>query len=303
MAEADDITAYVDRVEGQPPVEVIFPAAGSVQQVRVYALDHPAHWHVVTVGLAALGFELTFRVEKDDEMFPGWAVDLLANLAAYIFGSGHEFAPGHHVDLRGPIKLDERTDITAAALAPDGKLGKYDGVEFLQIVGLTAEELELCRAWRTEGVLGLLARNDPLFVTRLERKSVLDDPALRDQAETGIASDGSALEELHVATLAWARRGWNKKRLVVFMGAGAATGLGPALRRKLNRTGASFRVVGDGVTVQFGVTEGAQWRLVNGDVLIEVPLGAVDDLAGMFTGEAGSGTMEALPGLRFVIRE
>jgi hypothetical protein len=297
-----DLVAYLDRTEGGAPAEeLLIRRQGSVEQIRIYALDSPPHWHCVTVGLADLGFELTLRLPRSKPDPPQWAVDLLANLGAYVFRTGREFAAGHHIDLRGPMKLDEPTEITAAAIVADPGLEMWRGVEFLQLVGLTADELELCRSWRTDAVIELLAANDPLLITRLERRSLLDDPKVREQAETGVASQGSALQELHVGTLGWERRGWRKARLVITMGAGAATGLGPALRRKLNRSGASFRVVGDAGEVRFLVADEARWHEGEDGIVVAVPLAAVEELAGLFSGKVGSGGLAILPGLRFVV--
>ena len=82
---------------------------------------------------------------------PYWAVDFLASMARYVQSSGHPFADGHLMDLRGPIRLDSPTDITAAVVVEDPGLttlaGPFGSVQFLQFVGLTADELELCRSW------------------------------------------------------------------------------------------------------------------------------------------------------------
>jgi suppressor of fused-like protein len=300
---ANDLVAYLDEAEGGdgPREQVSIARRGTVEQIRMYAVDNPPHWHCVTVGLADLGFELTLRLGRTDDEPPTWTVDLLANLAAYVFRTGHEFADGHHIDLRGPIKLNDPTAITAAAIVVDPGLKAWQRVEFLQLVGLTADELELCRSWRTDAVIDLLAKQEPVLITRLERKSLLDDPTVRELAETGVATEGSALEELRVATLRCDRRGWRKSRLVVTMGAGAATGLGPALRRKLNRVGAMFRVIGDAGEVRFVVAERPGWEESGGAVVVDVPLTGVDELAGLFSGKVGSGSLAILPGLRFVV--
>jgi hypothetical protein len=85
------------------------------------------------------------------------------------------------------------------------------------------------------------------------------------------------------------------------MGAGAATGLGPALRRKLNREGATFDLIGDRGRVHFVVGGPPEWHTGPADVTLAVPLERVDELAGLFSGQTGSGRLEWLPGLRFVV--
>jgi suppressor of fused len=334
MAEPDKegpglaaLKAHVDRIDSGPPSDQFFPRnprrfqrGGPLHAVTVHALDDPRHWHLVTYGLSELfekespdkdvsgwGFELTFRLARgdgDDEA-PEWASDLLTNLAAYVWESGHDFAHGDHVDLRGPIKLDAETAITAAAIVTDPTLatvrGPFGRVEFLQVVGLTADELELCRAWRTDAVLDLLTSANPLGVTDLDRPSLLDDPAVRERAEAGIGAEGSSLDELRVGTLRLIEHGRRAKRVVIQMGAGAAAGLGPALRRKLNGAGATFQMVGGPVKVTFVVAEPARWQLSGRGVEVDVPLAGVDVLAGLFTGKPGSAELPGLRGLRFVV--
>jgi suppressor of fused-like protein len=296
------LVAYLDRVAGGPPIEVFSPRrGGALDMVRIYALADPAHWHVVTLGLSDLNFELTVRLSRPDDTVPLWAVDLMVSLARYARGSGHPFAAGHHIDLRGPIKLDSDTAITAAALTIDPTLGPVAGVEFLQLIGLTADDLELCRSWHTSAVVDLLRRRDPFLVTELDRQSLLDDPARREEAAAGVAADGSSLNELRVATLEYAWHGRRHRRMDITVGAGAATALGPALRRKLNQEGASFRVVGDEGDVCFSVAGKPSWRLVGTEVMVQVPLADVDQLAGLFTGAAGAGSLPAWPDLRFVV--
>jgi len=245
------------------------------------------------------GFELTLRLAGAAEP-PLWAVDLLANLAAYVWTSGHPFAPGHHLDLGGPMKLGSSTRLTAAVIVRDPVLGGMKGplgaVEFLQVVGLTADELEACRAWRTEGVVELLARRDPLFVTDLARASVLDDPASAAELRRRAGQDGSSLTELRIGRLRVSRR---LRRTVVELGAGAAAALGPALRRELIGDGASFRLVGDDAEVRFVVSEAPGWTAGEGRVELRVPLGEVEGLAALFDGRAGWGRRPAWPGLRW----
>ncbi len=295
-------TAYIDRTAGGPPREVFSPRRAAVDQVRMYAVDEPAAWYLVTLGLADLGFELTMRLSRGDDELPTWGVDFLVSLAAYARRSGHGFADGHQIDLRGPIKLDSDTAITAAAVMADAALGVLSEVEFLQVVGLTADELELCRSWRTAAVLGLLRARDPRLTTVLDRPSLMDEPALREAAEAGVAAEGSSLDNLQVATLSWRGHGRGKRRtLVVTMGAGAATALGPALRRKLTHPGAVFVVAGDAGELQFVVGADDSWRLDGDSVRIAMSAGTVDAVAALFSGQTGTGSLASLPGLRFAV--
>jgi len=264
----------------------------------------PAGWLLVTLGLADLGFELTLRLRRGDAELPVWAVDCLLSLGAYARHSGHGFAEGDQIDLRGPIKLGSSSAITAAAVTSDPTLGKLGKVKFLEVVGLTADELELCRSWKTTAVIGLLRRRDPLLVTVLDRPSLLEDPELRSAAETGVAAEGSSLDDLRVATLSWKWRGRGKWRvLAVTMGAGAATALGPALRRRLTHPDATFAVVGDEGELRFSVDAGSgdSWRLDGDTVVVELAPTSVEPMADLFNGKTGTGSLPSLAGLRFTV--
>jgi len=291
--------AYADAISGGPPREVFSPRRrGVVDQVRIYALDDPPLWHVVTVTGGDLDWDLTLRLPRPGDELPTWAVDCLVSLVAYARRSGHGFSAGDQIDLRGPLKLDSDSAITAAAIVADPTLGTLGPVAFLQVVGLTADELELCRSWRTAAVVDLLRLRDPMLTTILERGSLFDDPVLRGHAEAGVAAEGSSLDELNVASLGWRKRG---RSLHVTLGAGASTALGPALRRKLNHDGARFAVVGDAGELAFTVGASPAWRLEAGSVFVEVPLGEVESLAALFSGQVGTGSLPALKGLRFAV--
>lgn len=317
------LDAHVDGCDGGPPLERYHPqpahgVSPPLEEVTLHAVGEPSHWHLVTRGLTELGakqspdptrsgwgFELTLRLGRPEGEEAGrgqdWAVNLLTNLAAYVWTSGNAFAEGHHIDLGGPMRLKTATPITAAAMVRDPGLGAIDtpfgSVEFLQVVGLHAEELELCRSWNTEGVVGLLAERDPWLVTRLDRPSLLADPAVADRIARLAARDGSSLTELRVATLRWTTH--RIGAAVLTMGSGAAAALGPALRRELIGPGAAFVVISDPLTARFTVADEAGWRAEGDVVEIDVPLDEVEGLAALFDGRTGQGRRPAWPGLRF----
>ena len=62
--------------------------------------------------------------------------------------------------LNGPIALDEETQIHAIAFAYDPELPPVETpngrVEFLQIVGITTDELSAIKSWRTAAFLDLI---------------------------------------------------------------------------------------------------------------------------------------------------
>jgi suppressor of fused len=313
------VDEHVNAADGGPETDRIRPRSRRrrpppLDEITLHQIPDPRHWHLVTYGLSdpyrtdaagaepsGWGFELTFRVEEDGP--PRWAADLLTSLAAYVWSSGHPFAPGHNVDLRGPIRLDSPTRITAAMIVEDPGLGRLDGpfgtVGFLQVVGLTAGELELCRSWTTDGVRELLARSDPLLVTRLERTGVDEDPGWAEEISRRRAEEGSSLHELRVASLeVYDQRG---RGTVIQLGAGAASALGPALTRELLAVGAAFSVIGDEYELRFVTFEAARWSWAGATIEIAVPLGLVAELAAFFDGRTGWRQASDWPGLTFRI--
>lgn len=139
-------------------------------------------WLVVTYGLSELfakesddpdtsgyGFELTIRTPPAAEA-PGWALGLLRSLGSSVFSSGRTYGDGHRVDVRQPITGgDPPTQLSAIALTTDPMLGEIDTpnghVEFLRLVGITADELDQMKAKSTASVLAELAAANPALVT------------------------------------------------------------------------------------------------------------------------------------------
>jgi len=147
--------------------------------ISVYWADAPVpHWHYITYGFSELyakessdadasgyGFELTFRLaaeagENAGSTPPVWPMNLLQNLARYVFGSGNVFEDGHHLNANGPIALETGTRLCHLAFIADPQLPARDTanghLQFLQLVGLTDEEMEAVKRWSTRGVLQAL---------------------------------------------------------------------------------------------------------------------------------------------------
>ena len=112
-------------------------------------------------------------------------MNLLQNLARYVFSSGNPFGPGHHLDCNSPIALESDTRLTALAFQIDPELGEMDTpnghMVFLQAVGITADELEAVMCWNTGKFLAELEKTCPMGIVDLSRASRMDDPAFREQ--------------------------------------------------------------------------------------------------------------------------
>jgi suppressor of fused len=241
--------------------------------ISAYLAENPSHWHFVTYGMSELyekengdpefsgwGFEFTFRVRRrGDTDPPAWVLNFLNNLARYVFQTGNVFESGHHLDLNGPIALDEETAIRAIAFTTDPQLGSISTpsgrVTFLQVVGLTLDEYEALQAWNTEKLLQLRSKDDPLLVTDLRRTSWLQDPAFARQVAEGQRRDGSSQSVTFASKVEW-EAGASAR---VALGANAVRQLSMLLAQRLP-FGRPFRLAGAKQAVRFEPADFAFWR-------------------------------------------
>jgi hypothetical protein len=193
-----------------------------IEGISAYRTAGPdAHWHFVTYGfselhakewenleLSGFGFELTFRLHPvDGDNPPAWALNFLQNLGRYVFQTGNVFEPGHYMNLNGPIALEKKTEIRAIAFIEDPQLPTIETphgtLTFLQVVGITLDELDTIKRWKSDSFLRLLGESVPNFVTDLERTSVLQSHTYAAQIEAGIQMDGSSTSLLYLGALDW----------------------------------------------------------------------------------------------------
>ncbi|QTD39789.1 suppressor of fused domain protein [Sporosarcina sp. Te-1] len=241
--------------------------------ISVYKADKPvAHWHFVTYGFSELyeketdnseesgyGFELTCRLvrQEDEEEPPAWALNLLQNMGRYVFTSGNVFQAGDYLDANGPICLGVDTELTALAFVEDPELEAIDTpngrVEFLQMVGITHDELEAMQTWNTLGVLAAGLPQIPFYVTDLERGSLLTDKSVAEAVYNGTEKEGSNTGFLFVDQLDWdaGKKGWLRKSpSVLTIGAKQAEIIGKLLRGRLLK-GKELTLSGAGIRVRF----------------------------------------------------
>ncbi|MBB6235576.1 hypothetical protein HDC90_000173 [Pedobacter sp. AK013] len=166
-----------------------------IDGTSIYDSNHQTfHRHMISYGMSELyyneekageefskwGFEFTFRLApfKDDENDPIWAINVMNNLARYVFSSGKWFEENHFIPANGPIRLNTETEITGFVFALDPELGKIDTphgeVSFLQLVGITDAEVEDLKKKPTIGavqeLIEKLKKDNPLLITDLSRK-------------------------------------------------------------------------------------------------------------------------------------
>ena len=277
--------------------------------ISAYAAE--GHWHYVSYGLSELyakespdpkisgyGFELSFRLARGPKVAepPLWPASFLQNLARYVFNSGNVFAPGHHVDLNGPIALEESTSIVAALFAADPELPAIDTpngrLEFVQVVGATLDEYGATRRWDTRGMLEVMAEGNPKLVTDLRRKSILDDPqAAKRIAERG-EREGSSMSCVYVTQLAWMA---TPEAAELTLGAMVVEELVEMLKARLGNE-RDFALMGPGLEVLLRPREKSRWGSKKQNGFVELSPADVDALRAALKPARGVYSNPGFPG-------
>ncbi|MCP2337796.1 suppressor of fused domain protein [Actinomadura rupiterrae] len=303
----------------------------------VSAYPRDGHWHYVSYGMSELyekesdnpdesgwGFEFTFRLARPDAAVaesgedgesgeggesgadgedepPVWPVNLMQNLARYVYSSGNWFAPGHHMNANGPLALDrEECTLTALMFAEDPELGTIDTpngrLQFLQLVGLTPDEYEAARTWNSASLTELFASRLPLLVSDITRPSLLDDPEIAEAVRAGSEADGSSSGALFVPEIGWSRDGAETRLRI---GALQADGLAKTIPGRLGH-GRGVLLQGDDSDVLLVPEDGGALTVdeVDGSNLkLGIPVAALDGLIETLRPEAGVRPVPGLPEL------
>jgi hypothetical protein len=153
------------------------------------------HLHFCTYGYSSLyydeesvggecsrfGFEMTFRLANSLPLTeqPNWVLNLLNNLARYVFQSERWFEQYHWIPALGPLRIDYPTDLVGLAFVLDPTLESIETphgrVEFIQALGITAKELESLKSQtRTcEQIIAAHKSSNPLLITDLDRRDTV----------------------------------------------------------------------------------------------------------------------------------
>jgi len=180
-----------------PPLHYILGGQDPIDGTSIYDSDKQEfHRHFISYGMSELyyseeaaggefskwGFEFTFRLKpyEEDGDDPAWVIEVMNNLARYVYESQHWFEEYHFVPANGPIRTETKNhiDIVGLVFVLDPELGKIDTphgeVSFLQMVGITSKELErLEKNPTTDEVKKLVEEmkaENPLLITDLLRK-------------------------------------------------------------------------------------------------------------------------------------
>lgn len=286
----------------------------------VSAFTTEGHFHYVSYGLSELwdndtrgfrrapgasgfGFELSFRLAcGDDKEAPSWPVGMMQRLARYVFRSGNVFRPGDHMDLNGPMGGQNNSRLTGALFTHDPTLGTIDSrfgtVSFLQVVGVTDDELEAVKDWRCEGFLEVLSRQDRLLISDAKRDSHLLDPQFRAICREGTRQEGSSHGSSFASVVGWEAHG--EGEMVIRVGAIAVRDLLRMLTLRLpfNRP---FRLHGKEASVHFVPGLGAGWQPSENDLVVSVPWDAAATMANVLKPVRGHYSWSGMPGLTLTV--
>lgn len=293
--------------------------------ISIYRSEEPVpHWHFVTYGFSDLygeggersgegdvsgfGFELSFRLAREagEEGPPPWALDFLQNLARYVFDSGRPFDAGHHMDLNGPIALGKETQIRAIAFRVDPVLGiiatPHGAVTFLQVTGITADELRAKKMWQGAAFLEILETHVPGLITDLGRGSILKLPGVAEHIRARTRAEGSATGLLYLEAVRWKESGgWlRKKELTITLGANAARDFGSYLAGRIP-FGQSLVIGGGDKPLAFLPGESVSWEETQEALKIFLPAAAAREMETAVPPRAGTYRLAAAPGLVFEI--
>ncbi len=157
--------------------------------ISVYVNEDAQFYHYISYGFSELyeketdnpevsgfGFELSFRLHYDhlDDDCPEWPVDLLQEIAAFVFDNGLGFNEFHTLPC-GRIGDDPGSHIRALMFVRDPELGHiatdFGAVKFLNMYGLTQNEYDDIRSKAIDRRDFVRERSaiDPLLTTDLGR--------------------------------------------------------------------------------------------------------------------------------------
>lgn len=296
--------------------------------ISAYWRDLPVpHWHFVTYGFTELfdkdkdnpdadisgfGFELTFRLAGDgggaDHDPPEWVLSFLQNLARYVFDSGNVFREGHYLNTNGPIAADEPTLIGAIAFIHDPELPPRKTpngtVEFLQIVGLTADEEFALKQWTFLKALDVFQPYLPLYITDLRRTSLLNNPQVHEALTAGAQRDGSSTGRISVEQLEFDKQTplIGKTTYMVSVGASQIRELLILLPLRLPFE-RDFELIGRDINVCFTNAQRCSVGETDDGVVISLTREALNEICATLRPQTGTYSLDHFKNLVFVVVE
>jgi hypothetical protein len=281
------------------------------------SLEPRPHWHFISYGLTELhtkessnaeisgaGYEFTFRLACDpaEDSPPFWPMNLMQNVARAVM-EGSDFDHLHTIDANGPIHVGSDTPLTAILFHRDPQLEPIDTphgkVTFLQLIGITADELAAKNAWDANRIAELLSRDNPLLITDTSRKSLLDSPDTAQLIEEGIRREGSSCEQLALHELAW-HKSMLSRRFTVSLPAIAADAIRRLLAGRILHD-KPFMLFSKKTIVAFAPAATPSCRSEKTSLIIGLTAAAVEELVLHMLPKQSEFTLQHLPKVKFRI--
>ena len=146
--------------------------------------------HLLTYGMTTLytdeeafggewsrwGYEMTIKLKEDTNEDCMWAIDMLSNLARYTYTQKRFFEPMQFVAGNGSsLHIGVESAITALLVVSDTEAAGIDTVHgkvnFIQLVGITQQELEVLKEdyTKAEVLVKNMKKDNPYLVTDMKR--------------------------------------------------------------------------------------------------------------------------------------
>jgi hypothetical protein len=151
-------------------------------------------------------------------------------------------------------------------------------VQFLQVVGITLDELTASSLWKPRALLDILARSNPLLITDLNRPSLLADPEVAREFDEGSRREGSNTPGTFVTDPQWTEEvQGTEKHLRLTVGANSMKSLARMLLARLPHA-RDFSLWGKQRAVCFRSAETPNWQVEGNRLCIDLPTTLVDKI-------------------------
>ncbi|MFT3712074.1 MAG: suppressor of fused domain protein [Archangium sp.] len=206
VMHAMDPSRLLSFEHGGPPIwSVGMVELPSYTLLMTYGFSHALSPEKFREGLM---HEFSFAVPKGTPLSP-WADAFLRHQARYVLTQGSDIRPNDCVPFRGVAMTRIPFQPAHHAMMPDsslvGMLATIDpvlpridtphgAVEVRRLVCIDSRELDRAETWSAKGFLEELRKADPLLLSPLTRRCLLDDAGFGATVEKRFASEGSDID-------------------------------------------------------------------------------------------------------------